>query len=159
MTTTDSPATDAALLGSENDLRPIPLLRAWADSASNALDVREYAIQSLRLKLLRPFHIDLSHRLHIIIRAQGGYHRGGLKRAAALLGVSRISIQRWLKGTAFPSGTKILDKLDAAYADSFEILVRAACTSKRRRKRTNSLESDLAAIVAFREKLNVPFPL
>jgi hypothetical protein len=124
-------------LGQARDLCPIPLPSIpWAEGDAPAhenLDLNEYAVLVLKLRRCRTFRADLLHKLQLIMRAAGGYGRGGQIRAARRLKVNRHTLRRWLSWKAAPKTRQGFERIDDAYDLAIRELVKEKCRKKKRR--------------------------
>lgn len=124
---------------------PPPLKVApWADDDfphGQTCDLNEYPHKVLAMKVCRSFRADLRHKLEILLRAHGGYGRGGLYRAAYCLNVRPRTFASWLHWRAMPKTTAMLERLDERYVEALEILAKRQCQKKPRRRAAKPLET------------------
>lgn len=87
-----------------------------------SVETDEPPASGLKLPRVRSFRADLRHKLEIIVRAHGGYGRGGVIRAARALRVSRRTLARWLQWGSAPRTRSKWARVDDLYADSLSAL-------------------------------------
>jgi hypothetical protein len=127
-------------IGAEHDARPVPTGRIvpWSEGDlphGENIDLNEYPVELLKFKKCRSFRADLRHKLEIIIRAYGGYGHRGVHRAARRLQCTRQSVMNWLRWDTSPRTRFLLERIDNAYAEAIEELVKTRLKKKRVRKK------------------------
>lgn len=119
-------------LGKEFDLLPLPVppMTPWAPGDEphwESLDLNEYATRVRSLRKCRSFRADLRHKLHVIVRACGGYGQRGMWNAAYWLRTTRQALHAWLKWDRTPRFRDTWERIDARYADALELLAAREC--------------------------------
>jgi hypothetical protein len=131
---------DVVGLGDLHDKRPLPEpeLAPWAPGDlphGESIDLNEYPVELLKMKVCRSFRADLRHKLTLIIRARGGYGNKGVTGAAERLGVRRQTVYQWLKWLTAPKTRLHLERIDNAYQEAVEQLVAEKLKRRRKHKR------------------------
>lgn len=119
---------DILELGELGDRRVIPKPHStpWADGDAplwESVDLTELPNEVLKMKVCRSFRADLRHKVIMIIRAHGGYGRGGVKRACRSLRVRRMTLYRWMEWKHVPKARNVYERIDTAYEEAIQTLV------------------------------------
>lgn len=128
-------------IGAERDAKVLPTGRMvpWAEGDlphGEDIDLNEYPIELLKFKKCRSFRADLRHKLTVIIRAHGGYGHGGIVRTAERLNCTRQSVMKWIRWDSSPRLRLNFERIDNAYADAIETLVKERVQRKRKRRKS-----------------------